>query len=194
MNGKEELERIRKRFEETENAGAFDVFDKDLFYKDMRTLINIIDAMDKRQQQEKFKLNSLYLYKTTESINKEKNYKNVDVYIDRINSKLEDYIENEKFNADIKYINVDVEIKENILKITPSDTKGDFLSIYSINNLGRIRIRPNEDKIKSKYFTREQIEDTIHSSVSDYDCLIEKLNEMMYPEEFEKMKSKSEVE
>ena len=45
----------------------------------------------------------------------------------------------------------------------------------------------------NKSFTREQIEDAIHSSVSDYDCLIEKLNEMMYPEEFNRMKNESEV-
>ena len=122
-------------------------------------------------------------------------YKNVDVYIDKEKSKMEDYLEeNGTFKSDIIYMDVDVEIKENVLKITPSDTKGDFLSIYSINNLGRIRIRPNEHKIKSKYFTREQIEDVINNSVCDYDCLVEKLNEMMYPEEFERMKNESEVE
>lgn len=114
-------------------------------------------------------------------------YKNVDVYIDKVESKME-------LESDIIYKDVDAEIKENILKISPSAIKGDFVSIYFINNLGRIRIRPSEHKLKSKYFTRKQIEDAIHSSVSDYDCLIEKLNEMMYPEEFEKMKSESEVE
>lgn len=177
MTNNSQIEDLRKKYK-----------DNIISYDEIGMLFNAIDTIDRKLKQDntifkhygqKVQMSSLY------GVHKE-TYKNVDVYIDRINSKLEDYIENDKFNADIIYINVDVEIKENILKITPSNKNGDFLSIYSINNLGRIRIRPNEDKIKSKYFTREQIENTIHNSVSDYDCLKEGLYEMMYPENYEK--------
>lgn len=44
----------------------------------------------------------------------------------------------------------------------------------------------------NKSFTREQIENVINNSVCDYDCLVEDLNIMMYPEEFERMKNESE--
>lgn len=170
MNAREEFERIKGNIKDLRKAmielGQHPMMNEsDL--KDLETLINIIDAMDKSIK--KHNLNSQYgkkvqmanLYGQRKEI-----YKNVDVYIDKEKSKMEDYLEeNERFKSDIVYMNVDVEIKENILKITPSDTKGDFLSIYNINNLDRIRIRPNELKIKSKYFTREQIKDVINNSV-----------------------------
>lgn len=127
MNSKEEFERIRKRFEETENAGAYDEFDRYLFYKDMRTLIYIIDAMDKRQQQEKFKLNSLYGYKTTESINKEKNYKNVDIKL--FFNKRKEFI----------YGDVDVEIDNNFIKIS---NEKQYISIFTTKDIQYIKIRP----------------------------------------------------
>lgn len=45
-----------------------------------------------------------------------------------------------------------------------------------------------------KGHTKEQIENVINNSVCDYDCLVEDLNIMMYPEEFEKIKNESEEE
>ena len=44
-----------------------------------------------------------------------------------------------------------------------------------------------------KVFTKQAIESVIHNSVSDYDCLVEGLNRMMYPEEFKIMESDKNV-
>lgn len=38
---------------------------------------------------------------------------------------------------------------------------------------------------EEKIFTDSQIKNVIHNSVCDYDCLVEDLYEMMYPEEYE---------
>ena len=69
------------------------------------------------------------------------------------------------------------------------------LSEKTLKHLYDIFIKDTDryfDGFTSKYFTREQIENVINNSVCDYDCLVEKLNEMMYPEEFDRMKNESE--
>jgi len=69
------------------------------------------------------------------------------------------------------------------------------LSDKSLNNIFDIFIKDTRiyfDKVSEKRFSIQDIENVIEHSVCDYDCLVEKLNIMMYPEEFEKMKLESD--
>lgn len=44
------------------------------------------------------------------------------------------------------------------------------------------------------YLTFEEIENVIEHCVCDYDCLVEKLNEKMYPEFYEKLRNENKTE
>lgn len=46
----------------------------------------------------------------------------------------------------------------------------------------------------NKGYTKEQIENIIENTVSSHSCLVEKLNEMMYPEFYEKLKNENRTE
>ncbi len=66
--------------------------------------------------------------------------------------------------------------------------KEDFEAVDNAKNtlLNLIEKQQKEiEELKEKnknYFSKTQIENAIHNSVSDYDCLVEKLNQMMYPD------------
>ena len=52
---------------------------------------------------------------------------------------------------------------------------------------GLLDLYQKEKEKNKNYFSKTQIENAIHNSVSDYDCLVEKLNQMMYPDFYKKL-------
>lgn len=156
MNAKEEFERIKKVYEETNNISL----------EDIGTLINIVDILEKKSKQGaktiKRLLNAQYGYQTSDSISKvqlsslygihKERHKNVDIYI--IIKK-----DTNTGASDIYFKNVTVEIKDKFIQVY----NGTKYFNYNINEVVFYELRvsidreyiENDNKILQDYVNNE---------------------------------------